>query len=189
MHFLSDLEPVSQRQFQKPLDHDDGTIITAYQVAESFADQIRDHFQPRKKTEHFPNNLSEDNNGNILLNIRLKEDHFVTLNYNHRRGRNVEISRIDSIKNHASSYKGKLVGNIVTNLIDQSQKDTLVKLASVFDLSRPILLDNCIYYLKKLHNLFGTNYFGILPSQHPLQTAYLKGLYLTEFGQNTAIKF
>ena len=54
MHFLSDLEPVSQRQFQKPLDHDDGTIITVYQVAESFADQIRDHFQPRKKTEHFP---------------------------------------------------------------------------------------------------------------------------------------
>ena len=74
----------------------------------------------------------------------LKEDHFVTLNYNHRPGRHVEIRKIDSMKNLTSSYKEKLLGNIVTNVIDQSQKDTFVELASVFDLSRTILLDERI---------------------------------------------
>ena len=44
------------------------------------------------------------------------------------------------------------------NVIDQSQKDTLVELASAFDLSRPISLNERINYLKKLHTLFGTNY-------------------------------
>ena len=29
MHLLADLEPVFQREFLKPLDHDDGTIIIA----------------------------------------------------------------------------------------------------------------------------------------------------------------
>ena len=30
---------------------------------------------------------------------------------------------VDSIKNLASFYKEKLIGNIVTNVIDQNQKD------------------------------------------------------------------
>ena len=78
MHLLADLEPVFQWEFSKPLDHDNATIITAHQVAESCTDEIHDHFQP-KKIENFLNNLSEDNNGNILFHIQLKEDHFLTL--------------------------------------------------------------------------------------------------------------
>ena len=168
-----------QQEFLKPFDHDDGTIITAYQVGKSFADQIRDHFQP-KKLENVLNNLSEDNNGNIVLHIQLKEDHFITLNYKQHWGCNVEISKTDSIENLALSYKEKLVCNIVTNVIDQSQKDFLVELASVFDLLRPLSLDKCINYLKTLHTFvwnkltlyswYWTNWrVGSLPHQHPLQ--------------------
>ena len=43
------------------------------------------------------------------------------------------------------------------NVIDQSQKDTWVKLPSFVDLSRPILLVEHINYLRKLYTLLGTN--------------------------------
>ena len=147
----------------KPLDYDDGTIITAYQIIESFSNQIRDHYQP-KEFENFLNNLSDDNNGNISLQMqlihsfpmhhfsipwkkgalgtnRLTEDHFLTLNYNHYRGHNVETSKIDFIENIFSFYKEKLLGSTVTKVLDLSQKDTLVELVPVFDLPRPISFD------------------------------------------------
>lgn len=48
------------------MDHDNGTIGTAlYQVTKSFPDQSHE--------------LIEDNNGNTLLHIQLKEDYFPTL--------------------------------------------------------------------------------------------------------------
>ena len=48
------------------MDHDNGTIGTAlYQVTKSFPDQSHE--------------LIEDNNGNTLLHIQLKEDYFATL--------------------------------------------------------------------------------------------------------------
>ena len=207
MHLLAYLETVFQQEFLKPFNHDDGTIITAYQVAEWFADQIRDHFQP-KKLENFLNNLSKDNNGNILLNIQLNEDHFLTLNYNHHWDCNVEISKIDSIKNLASSYREKLVCN--------SQKDNLEELASGFDLSRPISLGertnylrNYILCLEQTTSIMSTTIWFVilnkLKSGKPSKSASFTntklnvmrqkywesfktyGLYLTEFGQNTAM--
>ena len=207
MHLLAYLETVFQQEFLKPFNHDDGTIITAYQVAEWFADQIRNHFQP-KKLENFLNNLSKDNNRNILLNIQLNEDHFLTLNYNHHWDCNVEISKIDSIKNLASSYKEKLVCN--------SQKDNLEELASGFDLSRPISLGECTNYLRnyilcleQTTSIMSTTIWFVilnkLKSGKPSKSASFTntklnvmrqkywesfktyGLYLTEFGQNTAM--
>ena len=50
----------------------------------------------------------------------------------------------------------------MTNIIDQSQNNTLVELASAFDLSRPFSLDERINYLKNLLALFGTNYLHIV---------------------------
>ena len=160
---------------------------------------------PTKKLENFLNNLSEDNNGNILLNIQLNEDHFLTLNYNHHWDCNVEMSKTDSIKNLASSYKEKLVCN--------SQKDTLEELASGFDLSRPISLGECINYLSHyilcLEQTTSTTILFVilnkLKSEKPSKSASFTntklnvlrqkywesfktyGLYLTEFGQNTAM--
>ena len=75
-----------------------------------------------------------------------KRSHILTLNYNGSRCHNVETSKIDFIKNIASSYKEKHLDNIVINVIDQSQKDTWVKLPSFVDLSRPILLVEHINY-------------------------------------------
>ena len=102
MHLLADFQPIFQLEFLKPLDHDHGTIITAYRIIESFSNQIHDQYQP-KESENFLNNISDDNNGNISLQMKLthsfpmhsfsiprkkgalgtnglKEDHFLTLN-------------------------------------------------------------------------------------------------------------
>ena len=53
--------------------------------------------------------------------------------------------------------------NMVENVVDQNQADTTVEFASAFDMYRPIDLDACIKYIKKLHTLYGTNYIDEIP--------------------------
>lgn len=99
MHLLADLETIFQRGFEKTF----GSwrwlfyfsLLVDY-VAELVADQIHHDFQP-KNQKTFLKHFSEDNNGSIILHIPLKEDHYVTLNCNYQRGRNLKISKIDFI--------------------------------------------------------------------------------------------
>ena len=51
-----------------------------------------------------------------------------------------------------------MIKNMVENVVDQNQADTIVQFASAFNMCRPIDLGACIKYIKKLHTLCGTNY-------------------------------
>ena len=53
--------------------------------------------------------------------------------------------------------------NMVENVVDQNQADTIVEFASASDMCRPIDLDACIKYIKKLHTLCETNYIDEIP--------------------------
>ena len=46
-----------------------------------------------------------------------------------------------------------MIKNMVENVVDQNQAGTIVEFASGFDMCRPIDLDACIKYIKKLHTL------------------------------------
>ena len=48
--------------------------------------------------------------------------------------------------------------NMVENVVDQNEADTIAEFPSAFDMCRPIDLDAHIKYIKKLHTLYGTNY-------------------------------
>ena len=51
-----------------------------------------------------------------------------------------------------------MVGNIIENIIDQRQKDTLVEYASAFDFRQSISLEDQIILIKKLHSIYCLNY-------------------------------
>ena len=64
------------------------------------------------------------------------------LNYNHCPSRNEQTTKIDNIKQLAYSYKQLIVTNVVSNVIGQNKKDTLIEFASLFDMARPITRTN-----------------------------------------------
>ena len=51
-----------------------------------------------------------------------------------------------------------MIKNMVENVIDQNQADTIVQFASAFDMCRPIDLGACIKYIKKLHTVWDKLY-------------------------------
>ena len=173
LHLLADLEPIFQKDYLKILDLDDSTIITAYETSMKFADKIKNKFES-KRFNTFLDGLYEDENGNIIAKCEVNgQTCELTLNYNHRPSRNPK-SKIDSIKEQAKDIKEKLITNIVSNVIEQSQADTLVELSSMFDMARTIDLQERITYLKKLHTIFGTNYQHVIdPEKYNKEIANL----------------
>ena len=107
------------------------------------------------KTDNFLNGLSEDPNGNILAN--LDGGHSITLNYNHRPARG-QPGKIESIKSMAAAIKTSMIQNIIENVSDQMQSDTLVEFASCMDMKHTIEFPERLELLKKLHTLYGTTY-------------------------------
>ena len=54
--------------------------------------------------------------------------------------------------------KELMIKNMVENVVDQNQADTIVQFASAFDMCRPIDLGACIKYIKKLHTVWDKLY-------------------------------
>ena len=65
---------------------------------------------------------------------------------------------MDSVKDTANTLQASLIENLVSNVKEQNQNDTLVKYASLFHMEGMITLDERILLLEKLHTLYGTNY-------------------------------
>ena len=101
-----------------------------------------------------------------MAEINVKDSsHKIILNFNHRPSRNSVITKIEAIQQFKEKLKESTVTNIVENINDQSQKDTLIEFASAFDMTRPISLNNRIEYIRKLHTLYGTNYMHDVKEQ------------------------
>ena len=107
-----------------------------------------------ERLDNFLNGLS-DKNGNIVAD--LGEGHSITLNYNHRPTR-ANLTKLNAIKLKATEIKASMIQNMVENVNDQMQSDTLVEFASCLDMKLPIGLEDRIELLKKLHTLYGTTY-------------------------------
>ena len=70
-----------------------------------------------------------------------------------------------SIEDTANRLKAFLIENLVSNVKEQNQNDTLVEYALLFHMERIITLDERILLLKKLHVLCGTNYVHRVPEE------------------------
>ena len=95
----------------------------------------------------------EDENGNIILEVTGPDDGrkgTIILNYTHRPTRKENKDKVQSIKKLASDIKASVVKNMIENVADQSQKDTLVEYTSAFDFKQPIGLERQMSLLKKL---------------------------------------
>ena len=100
----------------------------------------------------------EDENGNIMLEVTAAGKGTITFNYTHRPTRNENKDKVQNIKKLANNIKTSAIKNVIGNVADQSQKDTLVEYASAFDFKRPIGLEERISLPKKLHSIYGVNY-------------------------------
>ena len=80
--------------------------------------------------------LSEDNYGNVKYEIFDEKDNknTITLNHQHRPSRR-SMSKTELINEESKELKGRIIANLIENVEDQSQKETIVEFASAFDLS------------------------------------------------------
>lgn len=102
----------------------------------------------------FLNGLKEET-GNIVAD--LGDGHSTALNYNYRPSR-ANLRKLDAIKSIAAKIKASIIQNMIKNVNDRMQSDTMVEFASCFDMKLPIALPARIDLLKKLHTLYGTTY-------------------------------
>ena len=114
------------------------------------------------KFESFLSNLSEDEYGNIVLNIEIAGNkQTLTLNVSSRpirrkrRPEEQEKGKVEEITDKANSLKDEIIANLRENVSDQCQEGTLVEYASAFDLHRSSLdLDQRIEYIEQLASIF-----------------------------------
>ena len=93
------------------------------------------------KTDKFINSLMENENKNIILEVTGPNKGTITLTYTHRSTRNENNKKVQSIKKLANDIKTSVIKNMIENVADQSQKDTLVEYASAFNFKQPIGLE------------------------------------------------
>ena len=110
------------------------------------------------KTDKFINSLMENENENIILKVTGPNKGTITLTYTHRSTRNENNKKVQSIKKLANDIKASVIKNMIENVADQSQKDTLVEYTSAFNFKQPIGLEEWISLLKKLHSIYGVKY-------------------------------
>ena len=143
LHILADVETIFVKYFLRTRDRDDALIIEAYHTSLAMVDQLNSAFRSTK-LDKFLDLISEDEFGNIQSShTTVAEDgsehlHDILLNYNHRPRRGDPATKIEIIKAEAVELKEKVVSNLVTNIADQSQENTVVEFASLFDLDGSI---------------------------------------------------
>ena len=164
LHLLADFEDIFLKYYLKILDAEAGLIISAYHISSSFVQKISDEFTTTL-TQRFLDCLREDENGNIVADLIVPNNtkHTILLNHQHRPSRNQAASKVEIIKNLGQSIKVSIIENMIQNITDQSQSETLVEYASAFDMRRRIGLEERIQLLKKLHTIYGTNYVHNVP--------------------------
>ena len=62
----------------------------------------------------------------------------------------------------AVDMKQSMIQNIIAHFSNQMLADTLVEFASGFDMNRPMVLQDRIILIKKLHTIYGCNYCHIV---------------------------
>ena len=151
LHILADLETPFKKYFLRCLDANEGVIIDIYRINEEFAKHMT--------TLKFPlftkyiEGLEMDEHGNLSVCITINESiHDISLNYTHRPSRK-ETDRLSGLKKEAESVKQEVVTNLIENITDQNQTDSLFEFASAFDLHRPLDLEERVRYIKELQSI------------------------------------
>ena len=96
IHLHVQLEAMFLQTILKKLGQDDRLIIMAYKVMNTFSARLKSNFET-PKIDRFLSEISKNENGNILVKIKMHDiRQVILLSYNHRGGR-YQASRIDVI--------------------------------------------------------------------------------------------
>ena len=154
LHMMTDLEEVFVSKFLRKLDTDEATLFDVFRLSETFTKSMND-----LKTPLFDSFISEDNYGNVTYEKFDDKDNknTITLNHQHRPSRR-SMSKIELINEESKELKGRIIANLIENVEDQSQKETIVQFVSAFDLSKKCDKATRISYIKELHLICGNDY-------------------------------
>ena len=152
VHLLADLKNIFFKNCFKILDyHDD--LISSYQISVSFAEKnerlwnkVDRQFCIKSKRRY--QGKYHWNKGKRVSTCN------INLNFTHKPSHKATTSKLDAIHQLKEKLKESMIKNMVENVVDQNQAGTIVEFASAFDMCRPIDLDACIKYIKKLHTLY-----------------------------------
>ena len=163
MHILADVEPVFKKNFLKVLDTDDCLIIDVFRINEDFHKLLSDGLE-YPKLDKFLSNLSEDDDGNVILEVMTGGNiQTITLNVSSKSNRArkgvIITDKIQLIRNKAEELKNQITANMMENVEDQSQADTIVEYSSAFDMHRTCLtFEERIEYVQQLSSIYCTDY-------------------------------
>ena len=152
LHLMADLLGLFIGSFLRKLDTDDALLIEVFTESERIVEALENFKTPLN--DLFLAGLTEDVNGNILFTKvdSSGEEHTITLQASSRPTRNVE-SKLEKITKECRDVKKKIVDNLIGNIKDQNQKNTIVEFASSFDFTRKCNKDARIECLKQLYKL------------------------------------
>ena len=154
---MTDLEEIFVSKFLRKLDIDKVTLFDVFRLSETFTKSMNDLKTPL--FDSFLGGLSEDNYGNVKYEIfdEKGNKNTITLNHQHRPSRR-SMSKIELINEESKELKGRIIANLIENVEDQSQKETIVQFVSAFDLSKKCDKATRISYIKELHLICGNDY-------------------------------
>ena len=154
---LADLEPIFLKYYLRALDTDGAFVMEAYNTSSAMIDKLIAF--PTPLTDKFLDSLKEDEQGNIVVSVLADsaesvQQHDILLQYPHKPRRGTVLKKSEIIKEEAADLKKQIIENLIENISDQSQVNTIVEFSSLFDLKRQIELEERIEYLKKLHSSY-----------------------------------
>ena len=147
---MADLEEVFVLIFLKRLDTDEARLFDVFRLSETFTKSMNDLTIPL--FDSFSGGLTEDNYGNPKYEKfgEKGNKNTITLNHQHRPSRR-SMSKIELINEESKELKRRIIANLIENVEDQSQKETIVQFVSAFDLSKKCDKATRISYIKELH--------------------------------------
>ena len=153
LKLMNDLKHAFHDSYLRKVDRDCILISTVFQIAEKAASNMST--VNLKSSDAFINDLSIDDNGNLIFKVEGQE---LTLNHNHRTGRHASADGVlNNVKTELLDIQERVIKNITENIQDQCDKSSIYYLWSFLDFERKDELDCRKKNLRELLKIFCTS--------------------------------
>ena len=164
LHLFSDLEQVLVGLFLHKLDTDDAILTEAYGIAKKISSKLEIGITT-KLYDSFLDGQRKDNQKYVVWEslCRLHKANYNTQLFVtellRRGGDDNNQSKVEGIHNECLAVKLKVIQNLIINIKDLNQEDTIIEYASTFNFKRSACPKvGRIQYLKKLFFIYGKQY-------------------------------
>ena len=152
LQLMADLHPIFMNKYLHKTDSDHVLVCETKAVAEKTIENLRNAKTPR--SDEVLNTMEVDQNDNLQVNIKTKNDYVQTLTLNTKvtRGKSLEYYQA-----HLREAKNDALACMVDNITNQVNDCSLMNKFSAFDLSTDDDLCTRVKKIEDLHDTYGVD--------------------------------